>query len=179
MSNNNIFDNMAQGMGGNAQQGNYDNWNEMVGSAPPDKFGHAVTNAVQQIDPQEYYQHVQPGAGGTDPLGSLGQGQLGGVVGSLLGALGQRGVNPSSIGQATGLGNINPNNMNPQDAAALLQYVQQNHPQALGQVAQQYQNQPNILQGLLGNKALMLAAGAIGGKLLSDHMNQNPNQHSR
>lgn len=163
----NIFDRLAQGPN-NLQQNDYDDWNQMVGSAPREKFGRATYDAIQQIDPQEYAKHVQPGVGGTDPLGALSQGQRGGLMGSLLGELTRRGIGAGDIAQQTGVQGLDPNRMSPQDAAQLLQWTQQNQPKAFGRVAAQYQDQPNILQSLLGNKALIMAAGAIGAKLLSD-----------
>ena len=33
----------------------------MVGSAPPERFGRAAFDAVQQVDTREYYEHTQPG----------------------------------------------------------------------------------------------------------------------
>ncbi|MFL5733001.1 MAG: hypothetical protein ACJ78Q_07340 [Chloroflexia bacterium] len=178
MTNSNIFDNMAQGPGGNMQQGQqsgFDNWNQMVGAAPPDHFRQSVTNAMSQIDPNEYAQHIQPGVGGTNPLGQLAPHQRTGLAQSVLGELTQRGMDPSQIVGMLGgggLSGLNTGNVSAQDLAGLLQYTQQNHPQAMGNVATQYQNQPNILQSLLGNKALMAAAGAVGSKLLSDQVNR-------
>jgi len=174
----NIFDNLAAGPGGNTQGqqgGDFDNWNEMVGSAPSHQFGQAVHQSVSQMDPQEYYNHIQPGVGGTDPLGQLAPQQRGGLMQSVLGALGGGGGALGALQQATGIGNMDPHSMSPQDAASVLQWTHQNQPQVFGQVAQQYQNEPNMLQSLLGNKALMTAAGAIGANLLSNQM-QNKRQ---
>jgi len=70
--------------------------------------------------------------------------------------------------QGAGLGTLDPNRMSPQDLAALSQWTQQNHPQAFGYTATQYQQQPDVLHSLLGNKALMLTAAALGAKYLSE-----------
>ena len=174
MDMNNIFDRLSQGPGGsgNMQQGAIDNWNQMVGSAPPEKFGRATYDAIRQMDPNEYAQHVQPGVGGTDPLGSLPPQQRTGLAQSLLGELTRRGIGLGNLTQSAGIGSLDPNNMSAQDMANMLQWTQQNEPKAFGRVAAQYQDQPNILQSLLGNKALMMAAGAIGAKLLSDQTNR-------
>jgi len=169
----NIFSKLAQGPQGNIGQEDYNNWNQMVGSAPPDQFGHAVSTAIGQIDPNEYAGHITPGVNGTDPLGALGQPERSGIIQSVLGHLTGQGINHGTISQATGLQNLNPQNMSQQDMSQLLQYVQQNHPQALGQTAAQYQNQPNVIQSLLGNKGLMLMAGTVGAKLLADQLNRN------
>jgi len=48
-----FFDRLAGGPG-NLQQGDYQDWNQMVGSAPPDQFGRAAYSAIRQVDPQEY-----------------------------------------------------------------------------------------------------------------------------
>ena len=174
MSGGSVFDNLAAGPGGNTQDqgqqgGGFDNWNEMVGSAPAHQFGQAVQQSIGQIDPEEYANHIQPGVGGTDPLGELAPQQRGGLMQSVLGALGSSG-GLGALQQATGLPNIDPHNMSTQDAANVLQWTHQNQPQVFGQVAQQYQNQPNILQSVLGNKVLMSAAGAIGANLLSSQL---------
>jgi len=65
-----IFDALAQGPG-TLQAQDYQDWNQMVGAAPAEQFGREAYNSVRQVDPQEYYQHTQPGIGGTDPFGSL------------------------------------------------------------------------------------------------------------
>jgi hypothetical protein len=39
-------------------------------------------------------------------------------------------------------------------------------------VAQQYQQQPDLLHSLLGNKALMLTAAALGAKYLENRAQQ-------
>jgi len=162
-----IFDRLAQGPGQLHQQ-DMDNWNEMVGSAPPDRFGQVATNTVRQMDPQEYYQHSQPGVGGTDPFGALQGGQRSGLLGSLLQNVFGMGVNQQQVQQGTGLSTLDPNHMSPEESARLAQWVQQNHPEAFGRTAAQYRDQPDLLQSLLGNKALMAMAIGLGAKLLSD-----------
>jgi hypothetical protein len=162
-----IFERLAAGPG-QLQQQDYNDWNQMVGSAPPDRFGRAAYNAARDADPQEYYQHTQPGVGGTDPFGALTGGRSQGLIGSLLGNLFNRGVGEQDIRQGTGLNTLDPNRMSPSDMAALAQWTQRNHPQAFGYTAAQYRDQPDLLQSLLGNKALMAMAIGLGAKLLSD-----------
>jgi hypothetical protein len=162
-----IFDSLAQGPG-NLQAQDYQDWNQMVGAAPAEQFGRAAYNSARQIDPQDYYQHSQPGVGGTDPFGSLQPQQRSGLAGSLLGSLFNRGVDQQQVMQGTGLGTLDPNQMSPQDLASLSQWTHQNHPQALGYTAAQYQQEPGILSSLLGNKALMMTAAALGAKYLAD-----------
>jgi len=162
-----IFDSLAQGPG-NLQAQDYQEWNQMVGTAPPEQFGRAAYNSVRQVDPQEYYQHTQPGMGGTDPFGSLQPQQRSGLAGSLLGALFNRGLGQQQVMQGAGLGTLDPSQMSPQDLASLSQWAQQNHPQAFGYAAAQYQQQPDILSSLLGNKALMTTAAALGAQYLAN-----------
>ena len=166
-----IFDRLAAGPGG-LQQEDYQDWNQMVGSAPPDQFGRAVYSSIQQVPPQEYYNHTQPGVAGTDPLGALQPQQRSGLIGSLLGTLFNRGVDQQQIMQGAGLSTLNPNQMSPAEMAALAQWTQQNHPQAFGYTAAQYQQQPDILSSLLGNKALMMAVAALGTSYLANKSRQ-------
>jgi hypothetical protein len=162
-----IFDRLSKGPGSLEPQ-DYQEWNQMVGAAPPEQFGRASYNAMRQVDPQDYYQHTQPGVGGTDPFGALQPQQRSGLAESLLGNLFRRGVDQQQVMRGAGMQNIDPNRMSPQELAALAQWAQQNHPQAFGYTAAQHQQQPDILSSLLGNKALMMAAATLGAKYLSD-----------
>ncbi len=162
-----IFDRLAQGPGA-IQQSDFQDWNQMVGSAPPDQFGRAVFNSIRQVPQREYYEHTQPGVGGTDPFGALQPQQRTSVIGSLLGTLFNRGVDQQQVMRGAGLDTLDPGQMSPQQMAAVAQWAQQHHPQAFGYTAARYQDQPDILSSLLGNKALMLAVAGIGAKLLAD-----------
>lgn len=166
-----VFDRLAQGPG-NMQPQDYTDWNQMVGSAPPERFGRAAYDAIRQVDPQEYYQHTQPGVVGTDPFGSLPSDQRTGLAQTLLNELLRRGLGQQQISQGSGIGTLDPRHMSAQDLAALAQWTQQNQPKAFGRVAAQYQDQPNILQSLLGNKALLALLAGVGAKILSDRMSQ-------
>jgi len=143
--------------------------NQVLGSAPPEHVQEAATSAIQQVDSQEYAAHAQPGVGGTDPFGALSGAMRSGLAQNLLGSLFNRGVGQQQISQGAGVSTLDPSKMSPQDLAALAQWIKQNHPEAMGQVAQQYQQQPDILQSLLGNKALMLLAAGLGAKWMADH----------
>ena len=162
-----FFDRLAQGPG-SIQQEDYQDWNQMVGSAPPERFGRAAYDAVRQVDPREYYEHTQPGVGGTDPFGAIAPQQRSGLAQTLLSMLLNRGIGQQQIMQGAGLRTMDPNRMSPQDLASLTQWTQQNHPQAFGYTAAQYQQQPDILGSLLGNKALMMMAAGLGAKYLAD-----------
>jgi hypothetical protein len=103
-----IFERLAAGPGG-LQQQDVQDWNQMVGSAPPNQFGQAVTQAIQQVPSQDYYSHTQPGVGGTDPFGQLQPQQRGGLAGALIGALTGGGLNQQQIMQAAGVSTLSPN----------------------------------------------------------------------
>jgi len=164
----NIFDRLAAGPHA-TQESDVQNWNQMIGSAPPEKFGSAVNQAIQQVSPEEYYQHTQPGVGGTDPFGALPAEHRGGLLGSIMGALGAKGVNHQQVQQGAGVSSLDPSRVSPGDLAQVAQWAQRNHPEVLGQAAQQHKDQPNILGSLLGNKALQALAVGIGAKILMDH----------
>ncbi len=137
-------------------------WNQHMNSVPPGQFNQAVTQQVQQMDPQEYQNHMQ-----TQPVQNLPQNQMVGLAQSLLSSLFNQGASQQQIQQQTGIPNLDPSRLTPQQISQLLQYAQQNHPQAMGQVATQYKNQPDVLHTILGNKALLGAAAALGMGLLS------------
>jgi len=163
-----MFDRLAQGAGGLSQT-DLEQWKQSAGSAPAQQFGQAVTTAIKQVPAEEYYAHTEPGVSGTDPFAALNTGDLSGLAGTILGALAGKGVTAEQVGQQTGVPQIDPGNINPDQMAQVVQWLQQNHPEIFGQVAQQYQQQPDILHSLLGNKALMAAAVALGAKYMNDH----------
>ena len=181
-----LFDQLAGAVGGMQQlqrmangDGNYHDPNSQdvqavstaVQQAPPDVVQDAFSQAARQMDPGQYSEHVTPGVGGTNPLGSLSQGALSTIAGTLLSSLaGSRGGALGNLTQLIpGLGTTNPQQMSPQDVATMATYMQRNHPEAFGQATAQIgQQQPDLLHSLLGNKALMLGAAVLGAKILSD-----------
>ena len=156
-----LFDRLAGGPG-NLQSQDYDDWNQMVGSAPPERFGRATYDAIRQVDPREYYEHTQPGVGGTDPFGMLPTDRRSNLAQSLLGELARRGLGQQDIARNVGLRQVDPSRMSPQELAALAQWAQQNQPKAFGRVAAQHQNDPDVLSSLLGNRALQALLGNMG-----------------
>ena len=165
----NVFDRLARGPQDD-QPPQFDDWNQMVGAAPREKFQGAATQAVRQLNPQEYYDHTQSGVGDTDPLGSLASGQRAGLAQTLIGALLGQGLGQSEISRAAGLSNLDPQQMTPHELAGLAQYMQREQPDALAQAAADNQNEPGLLESLLGNKALLALAAGLGAKMLSDHV---------
>ncbi len=189
----NFLQRLAGGNMSPAQPNDQRDMGQFLGGVPRDAFQQHTASAMGQVDPQEYSNHVTPGVGGTNPLGGLGKGLLGSLAGSLVGNMlgNQMGGGAGSLvgslagsmvgGQAAqggigglatmlGLNHTDPQQMDENDVAKLATHAQQNNPQALAATAAQYQNQPNVLPGLLGNKGLLLAgaglaAAALGGNL--------------
>ncbi|MGI8904871.1 MAG: hypothetical protein ACR2IE_00065 [Candidatus Sumerlaeaceae bacterium] len=143
----------------------FNKWTELVGSAPPDKVEEAYTHAARQVPNDEYRDHVTPGVRNTNPLGELGGGMLGTLAGRLLGGLGG-GVTSGSI---PGMRTTKPEQMSEHDVAVLADYMRRNHPEQFGKVAADVgRENPGMLQKLMGNKMLLLAAAGLAGKLLTD-----------
>jgi hypothetical protein len=158
--------------GGNmhpAQANDEQDMGQLMSSASQQQFQQQVTSALQQTDPQEYGNHVTPGAGGTNPLGSLGQGTLGSVAGSLLQNL-TAGGGLQNLASRIGLSTTNPQQMSEQDVAKMAQHAQQNDPGALAQTAAQYQDKPDVLRSILGNKALLIAGAGLAAGVLSGQL---------
>ena len=59
----------------------------MLKNIEPDKLQQLLAKATQKVDPQEYSDHVTPGAGGTNPLGSLSTAGLGSIAAVLVNCL--------------------------------------------------------------------------------------------
>src|SRR5688572_19965980 len=115
-------------MGGNAnlhgpQSPDRSAFHGMMGQASEDDLSSTFSHAARNMDGAAYREHVTPGAGGTDPLGGLGQGGLGAIAGALLGSLGggnaTGGGMGSLLGRIPGLGQTDPNRMSSHDVAAL------------------------------------------------------------
>ena len=144
----------------------------MVGQASEEDLSSTFSHTARNMDGAAYRDHVTPGAGGTDPLGSVGQGGLGAIAGALLGNLGGGnsggGGIGSVLGKIPGLGQTDPNQMSSHDVAALADYTRQHHPDAFGRAAAQVgRKDPNLLQSLLGNPAMMSAAATLASKFMS------------
>lgn len=143
---------------------------QMVGHASEEDLSSAFSHAARGVDANEYREHVTPGVGGTDPLGALGGGGLSTIAGALMGHLaGGGGANMAGLlGKIPGLSHTDPNRMTPREVASLADYTRQHHPDAFGRAAAQVGRQdPNLLQQLMGNPAMMSAAMALASKFTS------------
>jgi hypothetical protein len=182
--------------GGNmepAQPNDQRDMGQLIGGVPQDEFQQHTMNALSQVDPREYQDHVTPGVGGTNPLGGLGKGLLGSLAGSLVGNMlgNQMGGGMGSLagslagsvmgGQMAqggigglanmlGLSHTDPQQMNEHDVAKLAAHAQQNNPGALAATAAQYQDRPDILHSILGNKALLMAGAGLAAGVMSGQL---------
>jgi hypothetical protein len=189
----NFLERLAGGNMDPAQPNDRQDMGQLLGGVPQQDFQQHATNAISQVDPQQYQEHITPGVGGTNPLGNLGKGMLGSLAGSLLGNMvgGQMGGGMGSLagslagsvlgGQAAqggigglanmlGLNHTDPQQMDEQDVAKMAAHAQQNNPGALAATAAQYQNQPDVLHSLLGNKALLLAGAGLAAGVMSGQL---------
>ena len=144
-------------------------FDQMLGHASDDDLSSAFSHAARGVDAREYRDHVTPGVGGTDPIGSLGGGGMGEIAGALMSHLaGGGGANMAGlVGKIPGLSHTDPNRMTPHEVASLADYTRQHHPDAFGRAAAQVgRKDPGMLQQLLGNKAMMAAAASMASKFL-------------
>ena len=120
---------------------------EYLGKLPDDQFHSAARNAVTQVPAQQRQ----------DLLGSL-LGALGGGSAGGLGALAQYHL---------GSGPTDPNQMNEDDAARVMNYARKENPDALRQTVQE---KPWFVKAL-GNPVVMGALTVAAAKLLSNQKN--------
>jgi hypothetical protein len=118
--------------------------------------------SAQQMNPQEYAEHITPGAGGTNPLAGIGRGGLATIASTLMQHLTGSGLAGGLLGRITGLNTTNPQQMDENQVAALSRYTQQNHPDIFGRVAAQIgQQKPDLLHSFLGKAGLAIGAAAL------------------
>jgi hypothetical protein len=168
----------------------HDRFGRMLGHANPEDLQASVRQAADNIDAQDYSDHITPGVNGTNPLGMVGQGGLstiasaimghltgqsgqgggaGGILGGLLGGGGGGGSFGSLLNRIPGLRTTDPNQMDASQVAVLADYARRNNPDAFSRAASQIgQQNPSLLQHLLGNKFLQMAAAGLAAKFISD-----------
>jgi hypothetical protein len=139
---------------------------EMIKNVDPDQLQQLLAKAAQKVDPQEYSDHVTPGAGGTNPLGNLSTAGLGSIAAVLVNCLKKTaaggGSSESPLGEVPGLQTTDPKEMDAADVATVARYAQANHPEAFGQAATQIaQKQPALLNSFLGKAALAVGVAAL------------------
>jgi len=139
---------------------------QMIKNIDPDQLQQLLAKATQKVDPDEYSDHVTPGAGGTNPLGNLSTASLGTIASVLVNALKKSapsgGAGESPIEEVPGLQTTDPKEMDASDVASVAKYAQANHPEAFGQAATQIaQKQPALLHSFLGKAALAVGVAAL------------------
>ena len=146
---------------------------QMMRNMNPGDLTAVLSQATRGVPQQEYHDHITPGVGGTNPLGSLGSGGMATLASALMRHLGGGGAGGGGgglgglAGMIPGLSTQDPQRMNDHDVAALARYTQANHPDAFASAAAEAGRQdPGILQQLLGNAALRSAAMSLASKYL-------------
>jgi hypothetical protein len=156
---------LANGEGNFDQQGSSDQGTlqQLLKKIDPQTLQKILGRVTQQVDPQEYSDHVTPGVGNTNPLGNLGAGGLASVATVLLNHLKQAGVvSGSQPAQIPGVQTTDPNQMDANDVAKVAQYTQQNHPEVFGKAAAEIgQQKPDLLHSFIGKAGMALAAAAL------------------
>lgn len=118
---------------------------EYIGTLPDDQFRNAARNAVTQVPPQQR------------------QDLLGGLLGALQGGSGSAG-GLGGIASMLGLSSTDPNKMDDDDAAKVMNYARKENPQALQQTVQE---KPWFVKAL-GNPVVIGALTVAAAKLLSN-----------
>src|SRR6476660_1190201 len=136
---------------------------DLIKRLDPKQLQQVLAQSAQQVDPQEYADHVTPGVGGTDPLGQLKGGGLASIAAVLLNQLKQAGsTSGTQVNRIPGVQAADPEEMDSNDVAAVARYTQQNHPEAFGKAAAEIgQQQPGLLHSFLGKAAMAAAAAAL------------------
>jgi hypothetical protein len=139
---------------------------EMIKNIDPDQLRQIFAQCAQKIDPQQYSDHVTPGAGGTNPLGNLSAAGLGSIASVLVNCLKKSaaagGASETPLEDVPGLQTADPKEMDADDVAAVARYAQANHPDAFGQAASQIaQKQPALIHSFLGKAALAVGVAAL------------------
>jgi len=143
----------------------------MMSQADPQHLQQVFSQTAQQMNPQDYEQHLNP-AGGSSPLAGLGSGGLSTIASALLQHLGGGSFASSLLSRIPGLSTADPRQMDANQVGALARYAQQNHPDAFGRAAAQIgQQQPDLLHSFLGKAGL-----AIGAAALASHFMGRQNQ---
>jgi hypothetical protein len=160
--------NLASGQGnfGDPQSQDQQHMQAMMGAAHPSVLQEVFSHVAQRMDPQQYADHVTPGAGGTNPLGGIGSGGLATIASALLGKLAGTAGGGAGLGglisRIPGVQTTDPNQMDPNQVAALARYTQQNHPDLFGQAAAQVaQQKPDLMHSFLGKAGMAIGAAAL------------------
>jgi hypothetical protein len=93
---------------------------DLIKRMDPKQLQQVLAQSAQQVDPQEYADHVTPGAGGTDPLGQLKGGGLGSIAAVLLNQLKQAGsTSGTRVDRIPGVQVTDPEEMDSNEVAAV------------------------------------------------------------
>ncbi len=133
-------------------------WEQVIQAAPPEVIGYAVTMALAESIPEAW---LVPGQ--VRPMTRLTPQQQSSLIQMVVSELEKEGFNRQDIIQAAFIWQLDPYRMSPHDINALLQWSAQQHPQVLARVATHFQEQPDILEALLGERVMRMVISSLGG----------------
>ena len=146
-----------------SNQAYHDGAAQYLGQLPDDRFHDAAKNAVAQAPPEER------------------AGLLGGLLSALSGAAGSTNAGAANAGPLAaagglagianmlGLGSTDPNKMNEDDAARVMNYARKEHPELMRQTVEE---KPWFVKAM-GNPVVMGALTMAAAKLLSNQRKGN------
>ncbi len=138
-------------------------WRKVIQSAPPERVGHAVTMAVSGTVPQACVEpHLGCAITGLTPQ------QQSSAIQMIIAELEKEGFNRETIRQGTFVRELDPYRMSSQEINALVYWTGQQHPQVLARIAACFQEEPEVLQGLLGDRVMMAVASSLGASAPQD-----------
>jgi hypothetical protein len=159
----------GQGNFGDPNSGDHQHLQQMMSGMDASSLEQLFGQAAGQMDSRQYADHVTPGVGGTNPLGSLGSGGLSTVASMLMNHLMHSGGYSSNslLSKIPGLNTTDPQQMDANQVAAVASYTQQNHPNLFAKIAAMLGKQnPNLLQSFLGSGGMQAIAQRLAGQFM-------------
>ncbi len=141
---------------GATEPGQREEWSQLVGSIPRDRFSQMVTDAMRQVDAGQYQAHLDSSSAGTRSIAKLARDQQAGLAQTLLDELAKIGQSADRVSRESAVAPLDPQQMSSQALIKLLLWIQSNHPEVLGSVAARYQDEPDILVHFLGGQTLLM-----------------------
>lgn len=133
-------------------------WRDVIRAASPKQVAQAVTMASSQPVPRAWQD---------SPLGRhitrLKLGQQSSLIQMVIWELEREGVDRQTISRQTFVRQLDPDRMSPQEINTLIDGAGQSYPQVLARIAARYHEQPEMLEGLLGERILAAVVNSLGG----------------
>ncbi len=133
-------------------------WKQVIQAASPDVVGHAVSMALAGPVPTSI-QTMQS----TKPITRLSPQQQSSAIQMMIAELEKEGMTREAIRKGAFVRQLDPYRMSPQEVHALVHWSGQQYPQVLARIAAHFQDQPEVLEGLLGENVVRTVANSLGG----------------